>query len=47
MATAELTGAEREYLETLFWLYEAGLQMTGANVASHERCGCLRRRSTR
>jgi DtxR family Mn-dependent transcriptional regulator len=53
MATAELTGAEREYLETLFWLYEAGLQMTGANVARamqlsaptvHEMIGRLERR---
>src|ERR1700682_3675381 len=52
MATAELTGAEREYLETLFWLYEAGLQMTGANVARamqlsaptvHEMIGRLER----
>src|SRR5450755_441601 len=52
MASAELTGAEREYLETLFWLYEAGLQMTGANVARamqlsaptvHEMIGRLER----
>src|SRR3984957_20732414 len=52
MATAELTGGEREYLETLFWLYEAGLQMTGANVARamrlsaptvHEMIGRLER----
>jgi len=52
MATVELTGAEREYLETLFWLYEAGLQMTGANVARamrlsaptvHEMIGRLER----
>ena len=52
MATTELTGAEREYLETLFWLYEAGLQMTGANVARamqlsaptvHEMIGRLER----
>jgi DtxR family transcriptional regulator, Mn-dependent transcriptional regulator len=27
------TVAEEEYLQTLFWLHEAGLQMTGANVA--------------
>jgi DtxR family transcriptional regulator, iron-dependent repressor len=27
------TVAEREYLETIFWLYEAGLPMTGANLA--------------
>ena len=28
-----MTDAEEEYLQTLFWLHEAGLQMTGANVA--------------
>jgi len=27
------TEAEEEYLQTLFWLFEAGLPMTGANVA--------------
>ena len=27
------TTAEQEYLETLFWLFEAGFPMTGANVA--------------
>jgi DtxR family transcriptional regulator, Mn-dependent transcriptional regulator len=27
------TVAEEEYLQTLFWLWEAGLPMTGANVA--------------
>ena len=27
------TAAEQEYLESLFWLYEAGLPMTGANLA--------------
>jgi DtxR family Mn-dependent transcriptional regulator len=27
------TEAEEEYLETLFWLMEAGLPMTGANIA--------------
>jgi len=32
-ATPQATVAEQEYLETLFWLYEAGLPMTGANVA--------------
>ena len=30
---AGATVAEEEYLQTLFWLYEAGLPMTGANVA--------------
>ena len=40
MATAEptqppieLSAAEQEYLESLFWLYEAGFPMTGANLA--------------
>jgi DtxR family Mn-dependent transcriptional regulator len=33
MATAHATEAEEEYLQTLFWLHEAGLPMTGANVA--------------
>ena len=27
------TVAEEEYLQTIFWLQEAGLPMTGANVA--------------
>lgn len=27
------TPAEQEYLETMFWLEEAGLSMTGANIA--------------
>ena len=27
------TAAEQEYLESLFWLFEAGLPMTGANLA--------------
>src|SRR6476620_10254893 len=30
---ADATVAEEEYLQTLFWLQEAGLPMTGANVA--------------
>src|SRR6202451_1554964 len=33
MATASATVAEEEYLQILFWLKEAGLPMTGANVA--------------
>src|SRR3954462_10984031 len=33
MASDHVTVAEEEYLQTLFWLYEAGLSMTGANVA--------------
>jgi len=46
------TVAEREYLETIFWLYEAGLPMTGANLARamqlspptvHEMIGRLER----
>ena len=30
-AEPQATVAEQEYLETIFWLYEAGLPMTGAN----------------
>ena len=30
---ADATVAEEEYLQTLFWLFEAGLPMTGANMA--------------
>jgi DtxR family Mn-dependent transcriptional regulator len=46
------TVAEEEYLQSLFWLYEAGLPMTGANVARamqlsaptvHEMIGRLER----
>jgi DtxR family transcriptional regulator, iron-dependent repressor len=46
------TAAEEEYLQTLFWLQEAGLPMTGANVARamqlaaptvHEMVGRLER----
>ncbi len=33
MATDQATTAEQEYLESLFWLFEAGLPMTGANLA--------------
>ena len=52
MATAELTDAERGYLETLYWLHEAELPMTAANVARamqlsapavHEMIGRLER----
>jgi DtxR family transcriptional regulator, Mn-dependent transcriptional regulator len=52
MAADHATVAEEEYLETLFWLYEAGLPMTGANVARamqlsaptvHEMLGRLER----
>jgi DtxR family Mn-dependent transcriptional regulator len=48
----EATVAEEEYLERLFWLYEAGLPMTGANLARamqlsaptvHEMIGRLER----
>jgi len=47
-----LTDAERGYLETLYWLHEAGLAMTAANVARamqvsppavHEMIGRLER----
>src|ERR671921_1879006 len=52
MSTDQATVAEQEYLETLFWLYEAGLPMTGANIARamqlspptvHEMVGRLER----
>ncbi len=52
MATAHVTAAEQEYLESLFWLYEAQLPMTGANLARamrlsaptvHEMLGRLER----
>ena len=44
--------AEQEYLESLFWLFEAGLPMTGANLSRamqlsaptvHEMLGRLER----
>src|SRR5579875_949559 len=52
MAQQPATVAEEEYLESLFWLYEAGLPMTGANLARamqlkaptvHEMLGRLER----
>jgi DtxR family Mn-dependent transcriptional regulator len=52
MAADHATAAEEEYLETLFWLFEAGLPMTGANLARamqlsaptvHEMLGRLER----
>jgi DtxR family Mn-dependent transcriptional regulator len=52
MAEQGATVAEEEYLQSLFWLYEAGLPMTGANVARamqlsaptvHEMLGRLER----
>ncbi len=52
MTTDHATVAEEEYLQTLFWLEEAGLPMTGANVARamqlspptvHEMIGRLER----
>ncbi len=33
MSQEQATVAEQEYLETMFWLEEAGLPMTGANIA--------------
>jgi DtxR family Mn-dependent transcriptional regulator len=33
MASRHVTVAEEEYLQTIIWLQEAGLPMTGANVA--------------
>jgi DtxR family transcriptional regulator, Mn-dependent transcriptional regulator len=50
--TQSATVAEEEYLQSLFWLHEAGLPMTGANVARamqlsaptvHEMIGRLER----
>ena len=32
MAAEQATEAEEEYLQSLFWLFEAGLQMTAANL---------------
>ncbi len=52
MTSAQGTVAEQEYLEMLFWLFEAGLPMTGANLARamqlsaptvHEMLGRLER----
>jgi DtxR family Mn-dependent transcriptional regulator len=52
MAAEQATAAEEEYLESLFWLFEAGLPMTGANLARamqlsaptvHEMLGRLER----
>src|SRR3954466_12941949 len=52
MSHDRATVAEEEYLQTIFWLQEAGLPMTGANVARamqlsaptvHEMIGRLER----
>src|SRR5579884_3066606 len=52
MASEQATVAEEEYLQTLYWLLEAGLPMTGANLARamqlsaptvHEMLGRLER----
>src|SRR5437879_8167528 len=52
MPDAHATVAEEEYLQMLFWLFEAGLPMTGANLARamqlsaptvHEMVGRLER----
>lgn len=52
MSHEHATDAEEEYLQTIFWLHEAGLQMTAANVARamqlsaptvHEMVGRLER----
>jgi DtxR family transcriptional regulator, Mn-dependent transcriptional regulator len=52
VADDHATVAEEEYLESLFWLFEAGLPMTGANLARamqlsaptvHEMLGRLER----
>ena len=52
MSHDHATEAEEEYLQSLFWLHEAGLPMTGANLARamqlsaptvHEMIGRLER----
>jgi DtxR family Mn-dependent transcriptional regulator len=52
VASDRATTAEEEYLESLFWLFEAGLPMTGANLSKamqlsaptvHEMLGRLER----
>ena len=52
MAQEPATAAEEEYLESLFWLFEAGLPLTGANLSRamqlsaptvHEMLGRLER----
>jgi DtxR family Mn-dependent transcriptional regulator len=52
MSTSHATPAEEEYLESLYWLFEAGLPLTGANLARamrlsaptvHEMLGRLER----
>src|SRR5438552_5536126 len=52
MAADHATAAEEDYLQSLFWLFEAGLPMTGANLARamqlsaptvHEMLGRLER----
>src|ERR1700736_1101870 len=52
MSSDTATVAEEEYLQSLFWLHEAGLPMTGANIARamqlsaptvHEMVGRLER----
>jgi DtxR family transcriptional regulator, Mn-dependent transcriptional regulator len=52
MAADHATTAEQEYLESLFWLFEAGFPMTGANLSRamqlsaptvHEMLGRLER----
>src|SRR5436309_7023436 len=52
MAGEHATDAEEEYLQSLFWLFEAGLPMTGANLSRamqlsaptvHEMLGRLER----
>jgi DtxR family Mn-dependent transcriptional regulator len=52
MPSADATAAEEEYLQSLFWLHEAGLPMNAANVARamqlsaptvHEMVGRLER----
>src|ERR671915_2303001 len=37
MSRAKATPAEDEYLQTIYWLHEAGLPLTGANVVRRHR----------
>ena len=56
MSHEQATVAEEEYLQIIFWLQEAGLPMTGANIARamqvsaptvHEMIGRLETRRLR
>ena len=40
VSTEHATVAEEEYLQSLFWLHEAGLPMTGANLSRAREITC-------